>query len=205
MIKQTGKGYSYFSLVVDYNLANPNKPPQMQKVKLIFSRAPKSPKNSWVVLLCADHLLEDNKIFDIYALRWSIECYFKEVKQYFGFLKEETGAYETHWASIHLAAMRYLLISHIYLTQNSLGFANIRKQLGFQMEFLSFAMLSWEVIRVLVNQAIDSTCCSFTPELVRTLKENIESYVTQYLHRSLQIDPEASRLRLKAEKLGLLV
>ena len=205
MIKQTDKGYSYFSLVVDYNLADKKEPPQMQKVKLIFSRVPKSPKNSWVVLLCADHLLEDNKIFDIYALRWSIECYFKEVKQYFGFLKEETGAYETPWASIHLAAMRYLLISHIYLTQNSLGFAAIRKQLGFQMEFLSFAILSWDVIRILVNQVVDHTCSFLTPEFTRTLKENIESHVTQYLHRSLQIDPESSRLRLKAEKLGLLV
>lgn len=212
MIKQSSKGYSFFSLTVDYNLSGQNEPPKLQKVKLIFSRAPKGPKNSWVVLLCADYLLEDKKISDIYSLRWSIECScfrysqlsFKEVKRYFGFLQEQTGAYETHYASIHLAALRYILIFHIYLQQDGLGFANIRRQLSFQMELLSFSVLSREMISVLINRVIDFKCRLLEPEFVKSLKSEIQSYVNGFLHRSSRIDPESVLRHHKAEKLGLL-
>lgn len=200
MKKLPGKGYSYFSIVAEYNLSN--KDENWQTVKLIFSRAPKSPKNSWVVLLCTDFELEDEKIYQIYALRWSIEVYFKEIKQNFGFLKEQTGSYETHYASIHLAAMRYTLLYCIFLRQHELGFSQIRKQIGFQMELLSFTCLAWDTLRALIYQVIDQQCRHLDNEFVQSLKNMISLQVTQYLHFALQIDPESSKLRIKAEKSG---
>jgi IS4 transposase len=53
--------------------------------------------------------LSDAKILEVYALRWSIEVYFKEIKQNLGFLKEQSGRYQLAYASVHLAAMRHLL------------------------------------------------------------------------------------------------
>jgi hypothetical protein len=135
MEKQSGKGYSYFSLTAELNLAGDDKPEKWQHVKLIFTRGQKAPKVSWVVLLCSDSLLDDETIFDVYALRWSIEFYFKEIKQNLGLLKEQTGAYETHYASIHLAAIRYTLLFHIYLEHHGESFAKIRKELGWYLEF----------------------------------------------------------------------
>jgi len=55
-----------------------------------------------------DLTLSDAPILEIYALRWSIEVYFKEIKQHLGFLKEQSGRYQLAYASVHLAAMRYL-------------------------------------------------------------------------------------------------
>jgi IS4 transposase len=38
--------------------------------------------------LTTDSQLDDEKILEVYALRWGIEIYFKEAKQKLGFLKE---------------------------------------------------------------------------------------------------------------------
>lgn len=198
------KRFRYFTLVVGYNLAESHEPENFIKVKLVFSWAKGAKSNSWVVLLCTDYLLEDHKIYEIYALRWSVECYFKEIKQNLGFLKEQTGKYETHYASIHLAAMRYLLLTHIYLRQNKMGFTKLRDQLRDKIELLSFGLLSWSFIAPIVYQTIEQKCQGLDSEFARALIEEIEKNVTQRLFNSLQISPESIELRNKAEKLGHL-
>ena len=98
------------SLVVSLNLATePSHPPRWAEVRLVFS-APVRARSSdtWVVFLCTDVALSDAKILEVYALRWSIEVYFKEIKQHLGFLKEQSGRYQVAYASVHLGAMRYL-------------------------------------------------------------------------------------------------
>ncbi len=83
------------SLVVSLNLQTEDRQPaHWVEVRLVFS-APvwaKSP-DSWVVFLCTDVKLSEAKILEVCALRWSIEVYFKEIKQNLGFLKEQSGRY----------------------------------------------------------------------------------------------------------------
>jgi hypothetical protein len=50
-----------------------------------------SPSDSWVVYLCTDPTLDEQTILQAYALRWSIEVYFKEIKQHLGLWKEQSG------------------------------------------------------------------------------------------------------------------
>ena len=197
----SGKRFMYATLIVDFNLAGPKEEPKWQTVKLVFSKAKKAPKGSWVVILCTEPSIEAEKILEIYALRWSIECYFKEIKQNFGFLKEETGAYETHYASIHLAAMRYVLLYHISLSQLELKFAAIRKKLNFQMELFSFAVLAWDEIKHVVNGVLDEL---LEGPLAQTIMKAIDERVTEYLHRALQIDTKSIEELQYAEKQGLL-
>ena len=78
-------------------------------IRLLFS-APVSPnKDNWGVFLSTDIRLSPEEILSIYSLRWGIEVYFKEIKQHFGFLKEQTGDYAVQYASIHLAAIRFII------------------------------------------------------------------------------------------------
>jgi IS4 transposase len=65
--------------------------------------------------------LRDAKILEVYSLRWSIEVYFKEIKQHLGFLKEQSGRYQVAYASVHLAAMRYLLLFEAMLRAGHLS------------------------------------------------------------------------------------
>jgi len=63
------------------------------KVKLLFVRGTASDgkasagKKDWALFLTTAPEMSMSKILEIYALRWSIEVYFKEAKQHLGFLK----------------------------------------------------------------------------------------------------------------------
>ena len=81
--------------------------------------------DTWVVFLCTDVTLTDSKILQVYALRWSIEVYFKEIKQHLGFLKEQSGRYELAYASVHLSAIRYLLLFEAMLRNGQLDYGQI--------------------------------------------------------------------------------
>ena len=97
------------------------------EVRLVFSAPVRARSaDTWVVFLCTDVTLSDTKILEIYALRWSIEVYFKEIKQHLGFLKEQSGRYQLAYASVHLAAMRYLLLFEAMLRGGQLSYGEIR-------------------------------------------------------------------------------
>jgi IS4 transposase len=65
-------------------------------------------------------------MLEIYALRWGIEVYFKEAKQHLGFLKEQTATFASHTASIHLCAIRYLMLMHNKLAGHESRIGDIR-------------------------------------------------------------------------------
>jgi len=111
------------SLVVSLNLATePSQPPRWVEVRLVFSAPVRARStDTWGVFLCTDVKLSDAKILEVYALRWSIEVYFKEIKQHLGFLKEQSGRYQLAYASVHLAAMRYLLLFEAMLRAGHLS------------------------------------------------------------------------------------
>ena len=81
MTAQKGQRFLTYSLIVELNLTEKKSdPPRWVKVKLVFSKPRKCQKDTWVVLLCTNPDYTIEKILRIYALRWSIEVYFKEVK-----------------------------------------------------------------------------------------------------------------------------
>lgn len=64
------------------------------EVRLVFSAPVRAQSaNTWVVFLCTNAQLSEAKILEVYSLRWSIEVYFKEIKQNLGFLKEQSGTH----------------------------------------------------------------------------------------------------------------
>jgi hypothetical protein len=69
-------------------------------------------KKDWALFLTTDIQLRMSKILEVHALHWGIEVYFKEAKQHLGFLQEQTATFASHTASIHLCAIRYLMLVH---------------------------------------------------------------------------------------------
>jgi hypothetical protein len=96
------------SLVVSLNLeTNDRRAARWVEVRLVFSAPVRATSaDTWVVFLGADVNLSQTRILETYSLRWSIEVYFKEIKQNLGFLKEQSGRYQMAYASVHLAALR---------------------------------------------------------------------------------------------------
>jgi hypothetical protein len=127
------------SLVVGLNLeTDPRRTARWVDVRLVFSAPVRAHSaDTWVVFLCTDEKLSDAKILEVYSLRWSIEVYFKEIKQNLGFLKEQSGRYQLAYASVHLAAMRYLLLFEAMLRQGRLSYGEIRDRESARLQTLT--------------------------------------------------------------------
>lgn len=97
----SGQRFLTYLLQVEINLSEDDSEPKWAPVKLLFSKPRRKNNDAWVVLLCTDTTYSAERILEIYALRWSIEVYFKEVKQGMGWMKEQSGRYTVHYASSH--------------------------------------------------------------------------------------------------------
>ena len=110
---------------------NPRQPAQWVEVRLVFSAPVRARSaDTWVVFLCTDVTLSEAKILEVYSLRWSIEVYFKEIKQPLGFLQEQSGRYQLAWASVHLEAL---------LRQGRLSYGEIRDRESGRLQTLTYA------------------------------------------------------------------
>ena len=122
--------------------------------------------------------------------------YFKEAKQHLGFLKEQTATFASHTASIHLCAIRYLILMHNKLAGYESRIGAVRSTIQEQLNTLSFAARLWQIFRSILCGALDdlrkTLGCSR-----ETMMELIDERMNTFFVRSLQLD--AVTLRLEYE------
>ena len=194
------------SLVVSLNLQTEPRPPaRWVEVRLLFSAPVRAASaDTWVVFLCTDVQLSEAKILEVYALRWSIEVYFKEIKQNLGFLKEQSGRYQLAYASVHLAALRYLLLFEAMLRGGQLSYGQIRDRESGQLQTLTYAALLWQLFRALIEGALEGLVRDLGRKVVKKVLAAIDQTVEGFLSEALQISPQQISVQLKAEELGYL-
>ncbi len=194
------------SLVVRLNLATEaSLPSRWVEVRLVFSASVRArSSDTWVVFLCTDLSLSDAQILEVYSLRWSIEVYFKEIKQHLGFLKEQSGRYQLAYASVHLAAMRYLLLFEAMLRSGRLSYGETRDRDSGRLQILTYAALLWHLFRALIEGALDGLIRALGRKTVKRVLAAIDQTVEGFLNDALQISPEHVAVQLKAENLGYL-
>jgi hypothetical protein len=194
------------SLIVSLNLATDSRQSERWvEVRLVFS-APVQAASSdtWVVFLCTNVALSEAKILEVYSLRWSIEVYFKEIKQNLGFLKEQSGRYQVAYASVHLAALRYLLLFEAMARAGQLTYGEIRDRESGRLLILSYAALLWQLFRSLIEGALQGLVRDLGRKVVKTVLAAIDQSVEEFLTQALQISPQQVAVQLKAEELGYL-
>lgn len=192
--KVRGLPWKAVSLDVEINLAEKgDKETRWKAVKLLFVRAVKEPgegdvsHKSWALFVSTDTALGMSKMLEIYALRWGIEVYFKEAKQHLGFLKEQTVTFASHTASIHLCAIRYLMLVYNKLTHQDARIGDIRSEIQKQLDALSFAGQLWQLFRAIIT----GTLREIKKELgcsVKSVMDAIDQRVEEFFIRSLQLD-----------------
>ena len=198
--KVRGLPWKAVSLDVALDLAEEQEnTPQWTPVRLLFVRGLHEPgkadvnNKDWALFLTTDLQLSMSKMLEIYALRWGIEVYFKEAKQHLGFLKEQTATFASHTASIHLCAIRYLILVHHKLENHDADIAGIRSNIQEQLDTLSFAGRLWQIFRAIITDALsdlrDSLGCS-----INTVMKTIDERVNRFFVRSLQLDVFTMRL-----------
>ncbi len=189
-----GMPWKAVTLDVELDLAEKDeKKPRWQPVRLLFVRGLKEPgeaevsKKDWALFLTTDIQLSMSKMLETYALRWGIEVYFKEAKQHLGFLQEQTATFASHTASIHLCAIRYLMLVHNKLQDQDSRIGDIRSQIQDQLDSISFAGRLWQIFRAIIsgilNELHTKLGCS-----VDTVMLAIDKRVHEFFIRSFQLD-----------------
>ena len=198
--------YKTASIKVSLNLETAEgQPAHWVEVRLVFSAPVRARSaDTWVVFLCTDVTLSDTKILEIYALRWSIEVYFKEIKQHLGFLKEQSGRYQLAYASVHLAALRYLLLFEAMLRGGQLSYGEIRDRESGRLQLLTYAALLWLLFRALIEGVLEALVRDLGRKLIRRVLAAIDQTVEDFLNDALHLSPEQAAVQLKAEELGYL-
>jgi hypothetical protein len=203
--KQKNCNWKTVSVVVQLNISDDKKKEEWLDVKLVFS-APKNQKgNQWAAFLSTDTCLKDNEILRIYAMRWSIEVYFKEIKQNMGFLKEQSPSYVSHYASVHLTAIRYMLLFDILLTQGDGTFAELRNTITGKIEMLTFASMLWGLFKAIIYGALDSFKEIVGVKILTEIKNKISCTVEELLEKALQLDENYIAGEIKAKQVGALL
>jgi len=181
-------------LDVELHLAEDgNKKPGWQKIRLLFVRGLSEPddteagKKNWALFLTTDIRLGMKKILEVYALRWGIEVYFKEAKQHLGFLKEQTVTFASHTASIHLCAIRYLILVFNKLEHQDAHIGGIRSNIQEQLNTLSFAAQLWQIFRTIISgvlKDVEKILNGSTDKVMQIIDEKVNEFFIQ----SLQLD-----------------
>ncbi len=79
----------------------------------------------------------------------------KEAKQHLGLLKEQTWTSASHTASIHLTAIRYLMLVYAKHGNDELRICDVRSRMKEQLTMLDFAQRLWQLFRALIDGTID--------------------------------------------------
>lgn len=136
------------------------------------------------------------KMLEVYALRWGIEVYFKEAKQHLGFLTEQTSSFASHTASIHLCAIRYLMLVYAKLEGEEARVGDIRASIQNQLDTLSFAGRLWQIFRAIITGSLHELQKKLGCP-VESIMQVVDERVNDFFTQSLQLD--AFTLQLEYE------
>lgn len=194
------------SIIVRINLqTNPRKPAKWARVRLVFSAPVRARSvDTWVLFACTDPTMCDAKILQVYSLRWSIEVYFKEIKQNLGLFKEQSGRYQLAYASVHLSAIRYLLLFEAMLRGGGLSYGEIRDRQSGKLQVLTYATLLWELFRALIDGALEELVAELGRKVVTKVATVINQAIEEFLLDALQMKPDQIEIQIEAEDLGYI-
>jgi hypothetical protein len=120
----------------------------------------------------------------------------KETKQHLGFLKEQTWTFASHTASIHLTAIRYLILVYAKHGDDELRICDVRSRMKEQLTTLDFAQRLWQLFRALISGAIDR----FKKELgkmTETIRAAIDDRIDEFFAQALQLDVFTLKMEFK--------
>jgi len=128
-------GFYYSEAVVNFNEI---------PIKLFFVKT--SRRGKWHLLLTTDLELNFEQAYKIYSIRWSIEVFFKEAKQYLGLGKSQSQDFDAQIATTTICMLQYNLLSvaRRFTDYESLG--NLFRNTKAETIQLTVAERIWQII-----------------------------------------------------------
>ena len=125
------------------------------RVNLFYIKMGKSTK--WHLLLTTDLNLNFVKLMEIYQIRWSIEVFFKESKQYLKIGDCKSSTFDAHIADITVSMIQYIMLSYFKRLNYMQSIGNIFKDVSkemIEMDLVSRLLeIFWGLIELLCEMA----------------------------------------------------
>ena len=127
--------FKYFSIIVEHKKAG--------KLKIVFLKT----QEKLIPIVSTDLDITDEVIIETYRRRWDIEQGYKELREHFGFGKEENRIYEALIARITLSFFTYNIVSYINrISHEPKTIGGLFKDLECELYTLAIAMQTFIAI-----------------------------------------------------------
>ncbi len=155
------------------------------KIKICFFKYPNV--RNWKCLLSTDLDLEEMDILKVYLRRWSIECIFKEIKQYFGYSQSKSSNYIAMISDLTIRYSFYIMFCYKKEKQNNKPIGQLLTE--FYQEL--FELWLYEIIELMciryIHEFIDYALKSGFNNL-EDLKKNLENTLHHFFEQKHILD-----------------
>lgn len=141
-------------------------------IKLYFCKTSKHGK--WHLLASTNLKLGILKAYEIYSIRWSIEVFFKESKQYFGLGKSLSQDFDAQIADISIAMIEYNVFSLAKRFEAYESIGGLFEQVKDQAMELTISLRIWGFILELLQIIAEFIDSDFNDLIINIMKNKPE-------------------------------
>lgn len=125
------------------------------RVNLFYVKMGKS--STWHLLLTTDLDLNFIKLMEVYQIRWSIEVFFKESKQYLNLGDCKSSNFDAQIADITISMIQHVLLSYFKRINYMQSFGELFKDINHELVELDLVSrlleIFWELIQIICSIA----------------------------------------------------
>jgi len=154
------------------------------EIKVYFCKTSK--RGKWHLLVSTDTSLGILRAYEIYSIRWSIEVFFKESKQYFGLGKSQSRDFDSQISDITINIIQYNIFSTAkrFTAYETLG--ELFREVQGNIQELTIGEKIWGFILELLHIVTDIFDSDFNELIIRILKtEQVNNKFINQLQYSL--------------------
>lgn len=142
-------------------------------LRLYFCKTSK--RGKWHLLITTNKSLSLAEAYRIYSIRWSIEVFFKESKQYFKMGKSQSHDFDAQIADITIATMQYNIFSLAkrFAAYETLG--QLFRDTKTNVVELTIAQRLWQFILELIEVISDILDIDYNELIVNILKSDLKN------------------------------
>lgn len=119
------------------------------RVNLFFVKMGKSER--WHLLATTDLTLNFNKLIELYQIRWSIEVFFKDAKQYLKLGSCQSNCFDAQVADTAISMLQYIMLIYFKRVNYQQSFGDIFKQISSELVEIDIISGVLQILKELIE------------------------------------------------------
>ena len=149
------------------------------KVKLFLTKQGFGKNQKWKIILSTDLSLSFMQMMKIYHIRWAIEVYFKECKQYLELGKSQSNDFDAQISDITIVMVRSIILTLIMRFNNYETTGELFRESQKELITRTLSVRIWELVLELFNELLELIDMDYEEILTKTMQdENVEKKFT---------------------------